>query len=136
MATHGIAIADAAEQQFAISVNDHQDVVEIVSDAGRQPTHGLHFLGLTVLVFQLLAPGDIRPRANDFERIARDITRKSHLAPHPTILSILVPEAAFLGQSAVTEQIVLNFGSMRRKILQDGNGACADQFGMQASSDE
>ena len=47
------------EQQTRIALHDGQDVVEIVSHTGGQLTHGLQFLGLAQLAFQLDLRGNV-----------------------------------------------------------------------------
>ena len=47
-------------QQFGVSLDDGEDVVEVVSDARRQLAHGLHFLRLAQLRFEVEPVGHIK----------------------------------------------------------------------------
>src|SRR5580658_2839823 len=47
------------EQHFGISVDHHQEVVEVVGDATGEAADGIHFLGLAKLLFELTTVGDV-----------------------------------------------------------------------------
>ena len=50
-----VALGKAAEQHLAVSVDDGEQIIEIVRDAARQHSDGLHLLRLTEVLFELLA---------------------------------------------------------------------------------
>ena len=67
----------AGEEHFAITDDDGEQVVEIMSDASRKLADGFHFLGLTVLFFQRFAFGDVRPGAEQLDGLARVVAQAS-----------------------------------------------------------
>ena len=56
---HRVAGLQFLEQHLGVSIDNHQEIVEVVSDASRQPPHSFHFLGLTKLLFELPPVGDV-----------------------------------------------------------------------------
>src|ERR1700691_2554787 len=55
----GAAFWRFLEQHFGISVDHHQEVVEVVGDATGEAADGIHFLCLAKLLFELTAVGDV-----------------------------------------------------------------------------
>ena len=51
--------ADAFQQEFGVSRDHHQQVVEVVGDAAGEPADGFHLLGLAELLLQGAAFGDV-----------------------------------------------------------------------------
>jgi hypothetical protein len=49
----------ALEDDFGISADHHEQIVEVVGDSAGQTANGFHFLGLAELVFKHAAVGDI-----------------------------------------------------------------------------
>ena len=56
---HGAALFQLLQQDLGVSVDDHQQVVEVVGDAAGQAADGIHFLRLAKLLFELTAVGDV-----------------------------------------------------------------------------
>ena len=56
---HRTARCQFFEQHFGITVDDHQEIVEIMRDAARKAPDGLHFLRLTKLFFELPPVGNV-----------------------------------------------------------------------------
>ena len=59
MSSHAWIIADLSQQELGVSRNHHQQVVEVVSDAAGEASHGFHLLGLAKLLLQGAAFGDV-----------------------------------------------------------------------------
>jgi hypothetical protein len=55
----GVTGREAAQQQFAVAVDDGEEVVEVVGDAAGQPADRLHLLRLAELLFELVALADV-----------------------------------------------------------------------------
>src|SRR5215813_5704090 len=49
----------SVQEHLGISANDRQEIIEVMSDASRQPAYGLHLLSLTELFLQFPAGRDI-----------------------------------------------------------------------------
>ena len=50
---------------FGVSANDHQQIIEVVSDAARETTHRFHLLRLPNLFFQHTPAGDVARSYHD-----------------------------------------------------------------------
>src|SRR5712671_6784740 len=59
--------SELIEQDLGVPANDHEQIVEIVSDAAGEAADSFHFLGLAELVFEDAALGDVF--GNGFEDI-------------------------------------------------------------------
>src|ERR1700756_3333402 len=55
MAMDGIRGGNAVQGDVGVALDDSEKVVEIVRDATGEAAEGIHFLGLTKIVFELLA---------------------------------------------------------------------------------
>src|SRR5258707_15568947 len=51
--------SELVEENVSVSADDHEEVVEVVSDAAGEAADGFHFLGLAELVFEDAALGDV-----------------------------------------------------------------------------
>ena len=52
-------VAEAVQQKFGVSRDHHQQIIEVVSDAAGEPADGFHLLGLTQLLLERAAFGDV-----------------------------------------------------------------------------
>src|SRR5207253_6191030 len=68
---HGIVTTCVLEENFGITADHHQKIVEIMSHTAGESSHGLHFLRLTELIFQHAAFGDIF--GNHFKNLLSNI---------------------------------------------------------------
>ena len=66
-----IVSGKAVLQHFRVALYDHQEIVEVVSNAARKPTHGFHLLSLAKLLLKRvplllfpLALGDVTEKHN------------------------------------------------------------------------
>src|ERR1039457_3084101 len=50
---------ELVEQDFGITADDHEEVVEVMSDAAGEAAYGFHFLGLAELILEEAAGGDV-----------------------------------------------------------------------------
>ena len=55
----GVRRRQDIHQQLGVALDDHEEIVEVVGDAAREAAHGLHFLGLAELFFELMAFADV-----------------------------------------------------------------------------
>jgi hypothetical protein len=76
---HGAALFQLVEQHLGVSVDDHQQVVEVVGDAAGETANGIHFLRLAKLLFELTAVGNIfGDQLQHFFRFIAEPWRRSH----------------------------------------------------------
>ncbi len=54
-----ILVAGIVQDDFDVAIDDGQQVIEVVGNASGELAHGLHFLGLHELFFEVLLTGDI-----------------------------------------------------------------------------
>src|SRR5271155_1555175 len=54
-----MAEGELVEHALGVSADDHEEIVEVVSDAAGEAADGFHFLGLAELVFEKAAGGDV-----------------------------------------------------------------------------
>ena len=54
-----VAGSELVEQNFGVAADDHEQIVEVVSDAAGEAADGFHFLGLAELIFEDAALGDV-----------------------------------------------------------------------------
>ena len=47
----GVALREHVEQKLGVALDDHQEIVEVVSDATGEAADGFHFLRLAELIF-------------------------------------------------------------------------------------
>jgi hypothetical protein len=54
-----MAWRELVEQNLGVAADDHEQIVEVVSDAAGEAADGFHFLGLAELIFEHAALGDV-----------------------------------------------------------------------------
>jgi hypothetical protein len=59
LAASRVTSVEVTQEQVAATPGDRQQVVEVVGDATRQSSHRFHLLGLTELLFETLALGEV-----------------------------------------------------------------------------
>ena len=58
---------ETLQQKFGVSGNHHQQIVEVVRDAARQPADGLHLLRLAQLLFERAPFGDVLGKQLEYD---------------------------------------------------------------------
>src|SRR2546421_231074 len=90
----GILAVEGVEKEVGVPVDDGQEVVEVVRDAARQQSHGLHLLGLAQLFVALAkrqlglaAVGNISSVNNNpsYRGIVQEVRRQSFDCPQGAI---------------------------------------------------
>ena len=87
LAVHRQLLAD----KTGVAVDGHQDIVEIVGDAARQPAHGLHLLGLAQLLLQFLLGGNVGLQRNVGGGLARGVLQREDVGLHGKGGPVLAP---------------------------------------------
>ena len=59
LACRGWPSGELVEQDLGVAADDHEQIVEVVSDAAGEAADGFHFLGLAELIFEDAALGDV-----------------------------------------------------------------------------
>jgi len=85
----GVGVALHAE--LGVTVDDREQVVEIVRDAAGQRAEAFHLLRLAQLVFEFFALGDIFPQTEEIRDLAAGATHAGNLdrLPHRAVVAAM-----------------------------------------------
>ena len=76
---------EAVHQHFRVSLDDHEQVIEIVSYAAGKLSHRLHLLCLTQLICEMFTIGDVERYADDSDQFPFVALQRLHVRFQNTI---------------------------------------------------
>src|SRR6266849_5504589 len=75
--------SEPASQALIVSLDEHQEIVEVMSYAASQLSDGFHFLGMAELIFQPFMLGDVVEHALHQERTTIHLMQHDGFVPEP-----------------------------------------------------
>ncbi len=88
------------EQEVRGTENGGEQVVEIVRDAAREPSHRLHLLGLPQLVLEQAMLGDVLHDDGEMRDAAVGLAHHSSGLPHRNLLTVLAFPHRLVGDAS------------------------------------
>ena len=112
------------QSEFGVAANDHQEIVEVVSNPAGKVSYGIHFLRLPKLGFQIMALRDIAVVGNEMSNLAAAVADGSNGFFRVKEGSILFPvdeytAKDFAGQDGVPK-ILVKGGILLPRLEQAG----------------
>ena len=98
IAAQRVALRQAFRQKIGVALNYHQQIIEVVSDSSGKSSDRFHFLGLSQLLFELFAVGDVERHADRAFELTIGITKRLNVARIGTALPLDVEGHRFASQ--------------------------------------